>query len=88
MSYALLLFQESSLACLLYGGEGYWPCSLYCCIHAYTHRHTSMSACTPSQAARATILNEVKGVFGAYGIAVDPRHLCLLADFMTQQVSG
>lgn len=25
-------------------------------------------------------------MFGAYGIAVDPRHLCLLADFMTQQV--
>ncbi|KAF5840615.1 hypothetical protein DUNSADRAFT_16130, partial [Dunaliella salina] len=39
------------------------------------------------EAARATILNEVKAVFGAYGIAVDPRHLCLLADFMTQQGS-
>ena len=37
------------------------------------------------EAARATIVNEIKGVFGAYGIAVDPRHLGLVADFMTYQ---
>lgn len=37
------------------------------------------------EAARATIVKEIKGVFGAYGIAVDPRHLGLVADFMTYQ---
>uniref|UniRef100_A0A0E0Q037 DNA-directed RNA polymerase subunit n=1 Tax=Oryza rufipogon TaxID=4529 RepID=A0A0E0Q037_ORYRU len=35
------------------------------------------------EAARATIIGEVKGVFGAYGIHVDMRHLNLIADFMT-----
>lgn len=35
------------------------------------------------EAARATIVSEIKGVFGAYGIAVDPRHLGLVADHMT-----
>ena len=37
------------------------------------------------EAARATVVAEIKGVFGAYGIAVDPRHLGLVADFMTYQ---
>mmetsp|Transcript_21950 Transcript_21950/g.65647 ORF Transcript_21950/g.65647 Transcript_21950/m.65647 type:complete len:166 (-) Transcript_21950:607-1104(-) len=37
------------------------------------------------EAARATIMKEASGVFNAYGIGVDPRHLCLIADFMTQQ---
>ena len=35
------------------------------------------------EAARATLLAEVRAVFGAYGIAVDPRHLSLIADAMT-----
>ncbi|KAI0502407.1 hypothetical protein KFK09_017356 [Dendrobium nobile] len=35
------------------------------------------------EAARATILNEVKGVFDAYGIQVNIRHLMLIADAMT-----
>ncbi|KAL0915444.1 hypothetical protein M5K25_015862 [Dendrobium thyrsiflorum] len=35
------------------------------------------------EAARATILNEVKGVFDAYGIQVNIRHLMLIADGMT-----
>ncbi|CAM9298500.1 unnamed protein product [Choristocarpus tenellus] len=35
------------------------------------------------EAARASIMAEVAGVFGAYGIAVDPRHLSLIADHMT-----
>lgn len=34
------------------------------------------------------MLKEVSAVFGAYGIGVDPRHLCLIADFMTHQVGG
>lgn len=35
------------------------------------------------EAARATILNEVKAVFGSYGISVNIRHLTLIADYMT-----
>ncbi|CAG9462668.1 unnamed protein product [Pedinophyceae sp. YPF-701] len=35
------------------------------------------------EAARATVVKEVQAVFGAYGIAVDSRHLCLVADFVT-----
>ena len=35
------------------------------------------------EAARATIMAEVSSVFGAYGIAVDSRHLTLIADYMT-----
>ncbi|KAI3972071.1 hypothetical protein MKX01_025639 [Papaver californicum] len=35
------------------------------------------------EAARATIINEVKGVFDAYGIKVNIRHLTLIADYMT-----
>ncbi|KAJ4969995.1 hypothetical protein NE237_003094 [Protea cynaroides] len=36
------------------------------------------------EAARQTIINEVKGVFGSYGISVNIRHLTLIADFMTR----
>ena len=39
------------------------------------------------EAARRTIVAEVGGVFGAYGIGVDPRHLSLMSDHMTRQVS-
>lgn len=38
------------------------------------------------EAARTTIVREVVGLFDAYGIAVNSRHLNLIADFMTQQV--
>lgn len=38
------------------------------------------------EAARATLVRECGAVFGAYGIAVDPRHLSLIADSMTHQV--
>jgi len=37
------------------------------------------------EAARATIVNEIRSVFGVYGIAVDPRHLGLIADYMTHE---
>ncbi|KAK3262258.1 hypothetical protein CYMTET_28874 [Cymbomonas tetramitiformis] len=40
------------------------------------------------EAARATLIAEVKGVFGAYGITVDPRHLSLIGDYMTFQEEG
>ncbi|MED6108851.1 hypothetical protein PIB30_028051 [Stylosanthes scabra] len=35
------------------------------------------------EAARETIIREVKNVFKSYGISVDIRHLMLIADFMT-----
>jgi hypothetical protein len=35
------------------------------------------------EAARASIVSEVLSVFGVYGINVDPRHLALIADYMT-----
>lgn len=36
------------------------------------------------EAARRSIMNEITNVFGAYGIDVNPRHLSLVADFMTR----
>ena len=39
------------------------------------------------EAARASIVHEIGSVFGAYGIAVNARHVSLVADFMTCQVS-
>mmetsp|Transcript_89860 Transcript_89860/g.155545 ORF Transcript_89860/g.155545 Transcript_89860/m.155545 type:complete len:1820 (-) Transcript_89860:78-5537(-) len=36
------------------------------------------------EAARATIVREIRGVFGHYGIGVDHRHLSLIADYMSQ----
>ena len=35
------------------------------------------------EAARNSIVQQIRGVFGAYGIEVDPRHLSLIADYMT-----
>ncbi|RHY34590.1 hypothetical protein DYB32_000813 [Aphanomyces invadans] len=35
------------------------------------------------EAARASISKQIQDVFGVYGISVDPRHLNLLADYMT-----
>lgn len=35
------------------------------------------------EAARASISKQINDVFGVYGISVDPRHLSLLADYMT-----
>jgi len=35
------------------------------------------------EAARGCLIGEIVGVFGAYGIGVDPRHLSLVADYMT-----
>ncbi|CAE7564648.1 rpa1 [Symbiodinium natans] len=36
------------------------------------------------EAARASVVREVRGVFGHYGIQVDHRHLSLIADYMAQ----
>uniref|UniRef100_A0A7N0T457 DNA-directed RNA polymerase subunit n=1 Tax=Kalanchoe fedtschenkoi TaxID=63787 RepID=A0A7N0T457_KALFE len=35
------------------------------------------------EAARESIILEIQNVFGLYGIKIDYRHLCLIADFMT-----
>jgi len=35
------------------------------------------------EAARSTIVEQIRSVFGVYGIEVDPRHLSLIADYMT-----
>ena len=35
------------------------------------------------EAARSNIMFQIRSVFGAYGIKVDPRHLSLIADYMT-----
>ena len=34
------------------------------------------------EAARSVLMKEIQGVFGVYGIAVDRRHLSLIADYM------
>lgn len=39
------------------------------------------------EAARLSIVNEITSVFGVYGIDVNPRHLSLIADFMTRNGS-
>jgi len=36
------------------------------------------------EAARQSIVSEIQGVFVVYGIDVNPRHLPLIADFMTR----
>jgi DNA-directed RNA polymerase I subunit RPA1 len=35
------------------------------------------------EAARGSIMGQIRSVFGAYGIEVDSRHLSLIADYMT-----
>lgn len=50
---------------------------------AMTNSPAAMLEVLGVEAARATIVREVSSVFGAYGIAVDPRHLSLIADHMT-----
>ena len=35
------------------------------------------------EAARNNIVEQIRSVFGVYGISVDPRHLSLIADYMT-----
>jgi len=37
------------------------------------------------EAARSCIVHEIASVFGVYGISVDPRHLGLIADYMTHE---
>ncbi|GAB4821149.1 hypothetical protein N2152v2_008195, partial [Parachlorella kessleri] len=53
------------------------------CDRLATNNPSAMLQAYGVEAARATILKEVRAVFGAYGIGVDPRHLSLIADYMT-----
>ncbi|XP_060077390.1 DNA-directed RNA polymerase I subunit RPA1-like [Ylistrum balloti] len=49
----------------------------------YTNDIHAMAATYGIEAASRVIVKEIQNVFGAYGIEVDYRHLCLLADYMT-----
>lgn len=48
----------------------------------YTNDIAAVLANYGVEAARAAIMQEIAGVFGVYGINVDPRHLSLIADYM------
>lgn len=49
----------------------------------YTNHVHAMAKTYGIEAAARVIVEEVKGVFDVYGITVDPRHLLLIADYMT-----
>ncbi|XP_069127871.1 DNA-directed RNA polymerase I subunit RPA1-like [Argopecten irradians] len=49
----------------------------------YTNDIHAMANTYGIEAASRVIVKEIQNVFGAYGIQVDYRHLCLLADYMT-----
>ncbi|GFY98258.1 nuclear RNA polymerase A1 [Actinidia rufa] len=49
----------------------------------YTNNIHAVLSMYGVEAARETIIREVKHVFGSYGVEIDYRHLSLIADFMT-----
>ncbi|KAL0271516.1 UNVERIFIED_CONTAM: hypothetical protein PYX00_008585 [Menopon gallinae] len=51
----------------------------------YTNDIHEMARVYGIEAAARIIVNELKEVFSVYGITVNPRHLLLIADFMTHQ---
>jgi DNA-directed RNA polymerase I subunit RPA1 len=51
----------------------------------YSNDIGAIRKCYGVEAARAAIMREVSGVFKVYGIAVDMRHLSLIADYMVCQ---
>lgn len=64
--------------------QGIWACSDIVDVKRLTtNSPAAMLTSFGVEAARATVVKEVSGVFGAYGIGVDPRHLSLIADYMT-----
>ncbi|EFJ45495.1 hypothetical protein VOLCADRAFT_105949 [Volvox carteri f. nagariensis] len=66
--------------------EGAWIHSDIADVNAVTTNDVyAMLTTFGVEAARATIMREAQSVFSAYGIGVDPRHLSLIADFMTHQ---
>ena len=63
-----------------------WALSLECGLdpnRLYSNDIGAIRKAYGVEAARNAIESEIKGVFGVYGINVDPRHLGLLADYMT-----
>lgn len=50
---------------------------------AYTNNIHAMATTYGIEAACRAIIREISGVFKVYGIAVDYRHLSLIADYMT-----
>ena len=52
--------------------------------HIYTNSVHDILIRYGVEAARATIVLELQRVFGGHGISVDPRHLTLIADYMTR----
>ncbi|CAL5041962.1 unnamed protein product [Urochloa decumbens] len=64
--------------------EVFWNLRKYISINEITTNDIHMMLKTYGvEAARATIIQEVNNVFEPYGIKVDPRHLSMIADFMT-----
>ncbi|EEH52215.1 uncharacterized protein MICPUCDRAFT_36623 [Micromonas pusilla CCMP1545] len=55
------------------------------CANVKTNDVYAMMQTYGVEAARETLVAEVRGVFGVYGIAVDARHLSLIGDFMMAQ---
>ncbi|KAI8323716.1 beta and beta-prime subunits of DNA dependent RNA-polymerase [Martensiomyces pterosporus] len=51
--------------------------------HLYTNDIAAILRTYGVEAARSAIMREISGVFGAYDIGVDKRHLSLVADYMT-----
>jgi DNA-directed RNA polymerase I subunit RPA1 len=51
--------------------------------HFYTNNIADILDTFGIEAARTAIIKEVTAVFDAYGIAVDKRHMLLLADYVT-----
>ncbi|KAK3703084.1 hypothetical protein LTR37_014695 [Vermiconidia calcicola] len=52
--------------------------------HLYTNSVHDILMHYGVEAARAAIVRELQGVFSGHGISVDPRHLTLIADYMTR----
>ncbi|TKA58213.1 hypothetical protein B0A55_12145, partial [Friedmanniomyces simplex] len=52
--------------------------------HIYTNSIHALLLHYGVEAARAAIVIELQSVFGGHGISVDPRHLMLIADYMTR----
>ncbi|KAK0268383.1 hypothetical protein LTR35_015543 [Friedmanniomyces endolithicus] len=52
--------------------------------HIYTNSIHALLLHYGVEAARAAIVIELQSVFGVHGISVDPRHLMLIADYMTR----
>ena len=57
------------------------------CVYIYIYIYAFIYQVLGIEAARSTIMREIGTVLSNYGIAVDHRHMMLLADVMTYKVS-